>query len=105
MSPSGPPWTSTATVHTRLRVAAGDIEVVVPSNVAVDFRGHTGAGDILFFDVTRNGIDVTLQSLAPGAQPSSPRLVLDAEASVGHIRVIRGASPVPVAPAVTSTAG
>jgi predicted membrane protein len=92
-------------VHTRLRVAAGDIEVVVPSNVAVDFRGHTGAGDIFFFDVTRNGIDVTLQSLAPGAQPSSPRLVLDAEASVGQIRVMRGASPVPVAPAVTSTAG
>jgi phage shock protein PspC (stress-responsive transcriptional regulator) len=96
-------WTST--VRTRLRVAAGDIEVVVPSSVAVDFRGHTGAGDIYFFDVTRNGIDVTLQSLAPGAQPSSPRLVLDAEASVGQIRVIRGASPVPLAPAVTATAG
>ena len=96
-------WTST--VHTRLRVAAGDIEVVVPSDVAVDFRGHTGAGDIYLFDVVRNGIDVTLRSLVPGAQPASPRLVLDAEASVGQIRVIRGAAPAPVAPAVTSTAG
>jgi predicted membrane protein len=92
-------------VHTRLRVAAGDIEVIVPSSVAVEFRGHTGAGDINFFDVTRNGIDVTILSLAPGAQPSSPRLVLDAEASVGQIRVIRGASPIPLAPAVTATAG
>jgi phage shock protein PspC (stress-responsive transcriptional regulator) len=98
-------WTST--VHTRVSVAAGDIEVVVPSDVAVDFRGHTGAGDIYLFDVVRNGIDVTLQSLVPGAQATSPRLVLDAEASVGQIRVIRGAAPVPVpvAPAVTSTAG
>jgi phage shock protein PspC (stress-responsive transcriptional regulator) len=96
-------WTST--VHTRVSVAAGDIEVVVPSDVAVDFRGHTGAGDIYLFDVVRNGVDVTLQSLVPGAQPTSPRLVLDAEASVGQIRVIRGAAPVPVAPAVTSTAG
>ncbi|HEY4937984.1 MAG TPA: LiaF domain-containing protein, partial [Actinomycetota bacterium] len=96
-------WTST--VHTRVRVAAGDIEVVVPSDVAVDFRGHTGAGDIYLFDVIRNGIDVTLQSVVPGAQPASPRLVLDAEASVGQIRVIRGGAPAPVAPAVTSTAG
>ncbi len=96
-------WTST--VHTGVSVAAGDIEVVVPSDVAVDFRGHTGAGDIYLFDVTRNGIDVTLQSFVPGAQPASPRLVLDAEASVGQIRVIRGVAPAPVAPAVTSTAG
>jgi phage shock protein PspC (stress-responsive transcriptional regulator) len=96
-------WTST--VRTRLRVAAGDIEVVVPSDVAVDFRGHTGAGDIYLFDVIRNGIDVTLQSFVPGAQPASPRLVLDAEASVGQIRVVRGAAPAPAAPAVTSTAG
>src|SRR5204862_104211 len=79
--------------------------LVVPSDVAVDFRGHTGAGDIYLFDVVRNGIDVTLRSLVPGAQPASPRLVLDAEASVGQIRVIRGAAPAPVAPAVTSTAG
>jgi hypothetical protein len=98
-------WTST--VHTRLRVAAGDIEVVVPSDVAVDFRGHTGAGDIYLFDVVRNGIDVTLQSLVPGAQPTSPRLVLDAAASVGQIRVVRGAAPAPAPPAppVTPTAG
>jgi hypothetical protein len=96
-------WTSP--VHTRIRVAAGDIEVVVPSDVAVDFRGHTGAGDIYLFDVTRNGIDVNLQSLVPGAQPASPRLVLDAEASVGQIRVIRGVAAAPAAPAVTSTAG
>ena len=97
------PWIST--VQTRVRVAAGDIEVVVPSDVTVDFRGHSGAGEIDLFDVMRNGVDVTLQRLVPGAQPGSPRLVLDAEVSVGQIRVIRGAAPVPVAPAVTSTAG
>ena len=94
-----------STVHTRLRVAAGEIEVVVPSNVTVDFRGHTGAGEIDLFDVIRNGVDVTLQRVVPGAQPASPRLVLDAEVSVGQIRVLRGAEPAaPVAPAVTSTA-
>ena len=47
----------------------------------------------------------TASSSDPGAQPASPRLVLDAEASVGQIRVIRGVAPAPVAPAVTSTAG
>src|SRR5438132_153398 len=81
------PWIST--VQTRVRVAAGDIEVVVPSDVTVDFRGHSGAGEIDLFDVMRNGVDVTLQRLVPGAQPGSPRLVLDAEVSVGQIRVIR----------------
>jgi hypothetical protein len=95
----------TSTVHTRVRVAAGDIEVVVPSNVAVDFRGHTGAGEIRLFEVIRNGVDVTLQRVVPGAQPASPRLVLDTEVSVGQIRVLRGAEPAaPAAPAVTSTA-
>lgn len=96
-------WTSP--LHTRVRVAAGDIEIVVPSDVAVDFRGHTGAGNIYLFGMIRNGTDVTLQTLVPGAQASSPRLVLNAEASVGQIRVIRGAAPAPTAPAVTSTAG
>ena len=96
------PWAST--VQTRIRVAAGDIEVVVPSDVTVDFRGHTGAGEIDLFDVMRNGVDVTLQRLVPGAQPTSPRLVLDAEVSVGQIRVIRDEIPATLAPAVTSTA-
>ena len=103
-TPNAPASAWASTVHTRLRVAAGDIEVVVPSDVTVDFRGHTGAGEIDLFDVMRNGVDVTLQRLVPGAQPTSPRLVLDAEVSVGQIRVIRDEIPATLAPGVTSTA-
>jgi hypothetical protein len=94
----------TSTVHTRITVAAGDVEVIVPSDVSVDFHGHTSAGEIDLFDVMRNGIDVTLDRLVPGPQPTSPHLVLDTDVSVGQVRVVRGAATVPVAPAVTSTA-
>jgi phage shock protein PspC (stress-responsive transcriptional regulator) len=96
-------WGSSS-VSTRIRVAAGQIDVIVPDDVTVDFHGHAGAGEIdLPGGVVRNGVDVTLQTAIAGSQPTAPHLNLDAEVSLGQIHVERGPSPaLPVPPAVPS---
>jgi len=82
------PWGSEP-VGVRLSTAAGNIEVLVPPQVTVNFRGHAGAGEIDFFDQVRNGIDVTLQSVDQGTAQGGPRLDLNADVSVGRISVVR----------------
>ncbi len=101
------PW-GPQPLTTRVRVAAGEIDVVVPADVTVDFRAHTGAGEIdLPEGRIRNGLDVTFREILTGDNASAqtpPRLVLDAEASVGQIRLIRNFAPAVIAPAAISPA-
>lgn len=78
----------TEPVEITASVGFGEIEVLVPQFVTVEFRGHTGAGEIKFFDEERSGIEVNLRSFSESGE-GGPRLVLDAETSFGPIYVGR----------------
>jgi phage shock protein PspC (stress-responsive transcriptional regulator) len=67
-------------------VAFGKLEVIVPNGVDVSFHGSAGVGQVEFFDVQRDGVDVDVDSSRVGS-PSSPRLVLDMRTSFGKVEV------------------
>jgi phage shock protein PspC (stress-responsive transcriptional regulator) len=69
----------------------GQIEVLVPEGVDVDFRGHAEMGGINHFDVERHGTDVDLSS--PDAADGGPELILDANVFMGEIQVDRSGTP------------
>ncbi|HEX2258203.1 MAG TPA: PspC domain-containing protein [Actinomycetota bacterium] len=78
-------------------VAFGEILVLVPEDVNVDFRGHANAGEVHMFDQSREGLDVDLRS-ARRADEGEPLLILEASASFGTIQVTKGRPEAPDPP-------
>jgi phage shock protein PspC (stress-responsive transcriptional regulator) len=67
---------------------AGEIVVVVPRGVMVDFDGRVGAGAIDLFGYSRDGYATEIHS--DGNGPATDRsVVIDAEVSFGHIEIVR----------------
>jgi phage shock protein PspC (stress-responsive transcriptional regulator) len=88
-------------VRINASVAAGEIKVVVPRNVSVDFSGHVQVGDIRFLDTDRGGIDVSYQAHTTGDGPG--RLVLKTDISFGQVTVSQpGAVEAPAVPEAPS---
>lgn len=67
-------------------VAFGELELIVPDGVDVEFHGSAGVGEVIFFNNQRDGFDVDID-LSRAASPSSGRLVVDARTSFGKVEV------------------
>ncbi|MGQ0680580.1 MAG: PspC domain-containing protein [Actinomycetota bacterium] len=68
-------------------VVFGEINVLVPSGVSVDVRARAEAGVVRLFDQNRGGTGVELRSRDTGF--GRPRLVLNLEAFIGEVEVVR----------------
>lgn len=79
-------WSPTRVLDLDLRVGAGQAVVAVPSDVCVVARAHTGAGELSIAGQHSEGFDVDAN--AAGGARATPRLVLDADAGAGQIRVV-----------------
>jgi phage shock protein PspC (stress-responsive transcriptional regulator)/energy-converting hydrogenase Eha subunit E len=85
-------------IGTSVRLAAGDLKVIVPSNAKVVVRSHVGAGQLTidsqdangFVQVEQqNGRDLTFNDRLPGGKPFGPTLFIDASVNVGNVEVSR----------------
>lgn len=93
------------TVQVQAKVGAGQLAVVVPSNVPITVRYEEGVGGI---NVEGRELGNALFSKgswsSPQRQSSSRRILLDLEVGAGHIDVITGGSaPVPASPKLPPT--
>lgn len=69
----------------------GQIEVLVPEGVDVDFRGQAQMGQVNMFDRTREGTSVNLNVRDEVA--GGPRLLLETNVFMGQINVNRSGTP------------
>jgi phage shock protein PspC (stress-responsive transcriptional regulator) len=76
--------------HVDVSLGIGALMVTVPDDVAVEVDAHAGAGEVLVFGATDDGIGADRELSVPGAEPDSPKLVLDASVGFGQIEVRRG---------------
>lgn len=76
--------------RTRMMVAFGQINVVVPDDVVVEFDGRALAGQVSLFNRHHAGLNADLQDVAGSGD--GPRLVLGAEVLFGQINVERAAT-------------
>ena len=78
--------------ETRVDVSLGigALVVTVPENAAVEVDTHAGAGEVLVFGATDDGIGADRELTVPGPEADSPKLVLDASVGFGRIEVRRG---------------
>ena len=65
----------------------GQVLVYAPPQRVVTVRSHVGVGEVEVFGITRSGVGADLDYTAPG---ENPPLLLDVEAGVGQVRVVRG---------------
>ena len=68
----------------------GALVVTVPDDAAVEVDAHAGAGEVLVFGATDDGIGADRELTVPGPEADSPKLVLDASVGFGRIEVRRG---------------
>ena len=68
-------------------VGIGQVLVYTPPLRAVEVRAHAGVGEVEVFGITRSGVGADLDYTSTGV---SPPLVLDVEAGIGQVRVVRG---------------
>jgi hypothetical protein len=73
--------------HVKASVGIGQIIVYAPAQQTVAVHSHVGVGQTEVFGTTRSGVGADLDYTAMGE--SSP-LVLDVEAGIGQVRVVRG---------------
>lgn len=73
--------------HVKARVGIGQLTVYAPPLRVVTVRSHVGVGETEVFGITRSGVDTDLDYTATG---EGPPLLLDVEAGVGQVRVVRG---------------
>lgn len=78
--------------ETGLEVVLGQINVVVPSDVTVEFDGRALAGQVSLFNRHNAGLNAHMQHVA-GGDDDGPRLVLDTEVLFGQINVERASTP------------
>ena len=68
-------------------VGVGQVLVYAPPQRVVTVRSQVGVGEVEVFGITRSGVGADLDYTAPG---ENPPLLLDVEAGVGQVRVVRG---------------
>ncbi|MBA2725205.1 MAG: PspC domain-containing protein [Actinobacteria bacterium] len=68
-------------------IGMGELSIIVPQGVEVDLDASVGAGEITFFDESREGFDVDLDSVGGSDSPTA-ELIVDARVSLGVINVI-----------------
>lgn len=76
--------------ETALEVVLGQINVVVPSDVVVEFDGRAVMGQVSLFNRHSAGVNPGLQEVAGSGD--GPRLILDAEVLMGEINVERAST-------------
>jgi phage shock protein PspC (stress-responsive transcriptional regulator) len=81
----------TGTTHVTASVGVGRLIVEVPPGPTVTVVAHSGLGDVEVFGQSNGGLS-TVQSVQSGATGSRTRLVLDADAGVGQVQVVRTSS-------------
>jgi len=72
-------------------VAAGNLQLIVPRDVAVDVDAHVGAGDIQAFGRLSEGFDIDRSFSQPGREGAG-RLVVRAQVGLGQMEVRRAAA-------------
>jgi phage shock protein PspC (stress-responsive transcriptional regulator) len=81
------------TTHVTASVGIGRLVVEVPAGPTVSVVAHSGLGAVEVFGQTNGGL-ATVQTTQSGGAParSAPHIVLDADAGVGQVQVVRTAS-------------
>jgi hypothetical protein len=74
-------------LHVKASVGVGEVLVYTPPLRVVAVRSHVGLGETDVFGITRSGVGADLDFTATG---KNPPLVLDVEAGIGQVRVVRG---------------
>lgn len=71
-------------------VGIGSLEITVPADAVVEIRAATKAGYIYLLDRERSGLDQSFTRI-PGGRGTAdePRLIIDAENTIGEIEVVR----------------
>lgn len=78
-------------VETEVGVAFGQINVVVPSDVVVEFDGRALAGQVSLFNRHHAGLNAHLAEVA--GPSGGPRLILESDVMFGQISVERASTP------------
>jgi hypothetical protein len=79
------------TTHVTASVGIGRLTVEVPSGPTVSVVAHSGLGDVDVFGQNNGGLS-TAQSIQSDTPGSRTHLVVDADAGVGQVQVVRTAS-------------
>jgi phage shock protein PspC (stress-responsive transcriptional regulator) len=79
-------FTPGTVVGLKVRVGAGQLELIVPQNVCVDTSGHIGAGESRLFAEVNDGIDVDVAQHLQ-AKPTGALIRLDARVGAGQLYV------------------
>jgi hypothetical protein len=70
-------------------LAFGRIEVLVPRGVSAEFDGRIGVGQLTLMNEHKGGFGVKMDGSTENRATADAHVVVDAEASVGHISVDR----------------
>ena len=76
--------------HVEVSLGMGSLVVTVPEEAAVEVDAHAGAGEVVLFGASDDGIGADREVSLPGPQRGSPTLLLDASIGFGQIEVRRG---------------
>jgi phage shock protein PspC (stress-responsive transcriptional regulator) len=79
------------TTHMTATVGVGQVQVVVPPGPTVSVIAHSGIGDVWVFGADNSGIGPTRAFTTSGAA-SGTTLVLNVQAGIGQVRVVRATS-------------
>ncbi len=88
------------TVHLTTTVGIGRVLVEIPPGPTVEVRAHSGVGAVVLFGQGNGGLGTQHSATSTGT--GSTVIVLDAEAGVGQVQVVRaqvGSTDQPVQPA------
>jgi len=83
------------TTHVTATVGIGNLVVELPPGTAVSVAAHSGLGDVQMFGQDDGGFSTGRTVQSPGNAATggaTSRLVLDAEAGVGRVQVMRASS-------------
>jgi phage shock protein PspC (stress-responsive transcriptional regulator) len=81
------------TTHTiKATVGVGHVLVVLPRNVTVQLHGHSGMGEVRFFDQHDGGFRINRDTTLSAGGENPGRIVIDAEAGLGQVEVTDAAA-------------
>jgi len=80
------------------RVGMGDLVIRVPQGITVDTDARSGAGQVVLFGRTSEGLDVTRASAHAPGTPAAGTLHLDADVGLGRVVVVRDPAPMAALP-------
>lgn len=73
----------------RVTVGAGNLDVELPADLAVDIKAKSGAGEIILFDDKAEGVGLDKEHRDDGYTADGPGLALTLEIGAGSIEVTR----------------